>query len=348
MPENGQRTQEQMMSPPTPLPPAIGGYFGLELPQGKGEYHRDAWRYPSARAAFLALLRAAPPSAIWMPWYLCDSMLEPPAIARVPLHRYRLDEQLRILDAQPGANDWLLYVNYFGICERNIEDALKRFNPHQVIIDNSQAFFSRPANCLATLYSPRKFFGVPDGGYLVTQLDMPSAQSTADDEDSVAHCQHLLQRLGGEPENGFASFAASEASLAHRTDRRMSRLTQALLNSIDYEAIRTQRSLNFAALHTRLAAHNRFPAVQHAPDGPLCYPFLPDNDCPPAALHAQRIYAPCYWPEMAALKDVAAFESALAQKTLFLPCDQRMAPEATERLLHVVTEACHLPEGPLA
>lgn len=338
----GGANQEQKMSPPPP--PAIGGYFELELPQGKGEYHSDACRYPSARAALLDLLLTAPPAAIWMPWYLCDSMLEPPTMAGVPVHRYRLDEQLQILDAQPGVNDWLLYVNYFGICERNVQDTLKRFNPHQVVIDNSQAFFTRPINCLATLYSPRKFFGVPDGGYLVTPLDMPRAQDMDDDEESTGHCLHLLHRLGGDPEKGYASFVASEASLTSRTGRRMSRLTQALLGRIDYETIHAQRSLNFSTLHKHLAAHNQFPAIQQAPNGPLCYPFLPPTDCHPAALHAQRIYAPCYWPEMAAFKDVAAFESTLAQKTFFLPCDQRMTPETIERVLHVVTEVCQLPE----
>jgi hypothetical protein len=56
---------------------AIGGYFELELSRGRGEYYPDAYRFQSARAAFLALLQTGQPARVWMPRYLCDSMFEP-------------------------------------------------------------------------------------------------------------------------------------------------------------------------------------------------------------------------------------------------------------------------------
>ena len=40
-----------------------------------------------------------------------------------------------------------------------------------IIFDNSQAFYSKQYGT-AGIYSPRKFFGLPDGGILCTDLNL--------------------------------------------------------------------------------------------------------------------------------------------------------------------------------
>ena len=107
---------------------AIGGYFELELPRGTGELYPTALKYQSARAAFASLLQHARPRKVWMPWYNCDTMLEAPEIAKVAVQRYGLDSDLfpEGLDAL-AADDWLLYVNYFGVCDRQVSGYSRRF-----------------------------------------------------------------------------------------------------------------------------------------------------------------------------------------------------------------------------
>ena len=106
-----------------------------------------------------------------MPSYLCDSMLAPVEKAGVECIFYSLDAHFDIIDdITLGESDWLLYVNYFGICGPNIDRLRDRHASGQLILDHSQAFYAAPTECLATIYSPRKFFGVPDGGLLVTAL----------------------------------------------------------------------------------------------------------------------------------------------------------------------------------
>lgn len=317
-------------------PPAVGGYFEFELPRGHGEYHAGALRYQSARAAFHALLCFGRPTAVWLPWYLCDSMLEAPALAGIPIKRYRLDSLLRPLDAEPGPSDWLLYVNYFGVCIANVVQTLARFGAERVVIDNSHAFFESPSDCLANIYSPRKFFGVPDGGYLFTSLGLTAPQDV--DKDSVERCLHLLQRLDQGPEAGYPQYLAAESSLAGCEPRRMSALTQALLECIPYEAIRASRRRNFQRLHSHLAGSNRFPLNPAVPEAPLCYPYLPAKPGLRQIFHQRRIYLPQYWPEV----KHPEFEARLAEDTLFLPCDQRMTPALNDRLLKAVVHGCHL------
>jgi len=149
----------------------IGGYFELELPESNGHFYSQALKFQSARAAFYALLETGKPQRVWMPKYICDSMLLPLQALKIEIVFYDLTEQFCVCDSvQLSEKDWLLYVNYFGICSLQETQLLKRFNSNQLIFDHSQAFYAPPLDGLATIYSPRKFFGVPDDGYLITQL----------------------------------------------------------------------------------------------------------------------------------------------------------------------------------
>lgn len=39
-----------------------------------------------------------------------------------------------------------------------------------IILDNTQSFFQKPISGIDTIYSCRKYFGVPDGAYLSTNI----------------------------------------------------------------------------------------------------------------------------------------------------------------------------------
>src|SRR5258706_1935241 len=226
---------------------AIGGYLELELPRARAEYYQEALRFQSARSAFLALLRTCRPSAVWMPWYICESILEPLVIAQVPIKRYELDERMRVKSAALADGEWLLYVNYFGISDEGVDDVLSRFPRDQVVIDNAQGFFAAPRECVGTLYSPRQFIGVPDGGYLATRrpVHLPSTIDRA----SALRFSHLLARIDANAEAGYADYTRAEDSLKLQEPKRMSKLTQRLLQSIDYAKIGARRIANFNWLH---------------------------------------------------------------------------------------------------
>src|SRR5690606_2392804 len=152
----------------------------------------------------------------------------------------------------------------------------------------SHAFFESPSDCLANIYSPRKFFGVPDGGYLFNSLALTAPQDT--DKGSVDRCLHLLQRLDEGPEAGYPQYLAAESSLANQMPRQMSALTQALLGCIPYEAVRTSRRRNFELFHSHLSGSNQFPLNPAAPEAPLCYPYLPNRPGLRRIFHSRRIY----------------------------------------------------------
>ncbi|HEY4898422.1 MAG TPA: hypothetical protein VIH79_01735 [Candidatus Nanopelagicaceae bacterium] len=153
-----------------------------------------------------------------MPKYICDSMLAPLKATETEIAFYDIDSDLDVSnDVQIEDGDWLLYINYFGVCTTQEDRLLKRFSSSQLIFDHSHAFFSPPRDCLATIYSPRKFFGIPDGGLLLTSL--PVIELEEIDTGTVARCTHLLKRLDGTPESGYQDFKFAEETFSDMQPR---------------------------------------------------------------------------------------------------------------------------------
>jgi len=315
--------------------PAIGGYFELELPPARPPTFPRALRFQSARAAFFALLRAGRPDRVWMPDYLCESMYAPLHAAGVTVVPYAIDTNFEFAGRIGlGKDDWFYAVNYFGICSRAIDALLVRVDPMRVVLDHCQAFYAPPPACLATIYSPRKFFGVADGGFLVTDLAVPAPGQ--DDTHVLERAGHLLTRLAGAPEAGYAGYQHSEQTLEALAPRAMSMLSQRILASVDLEAARERRKRNFAYLHERLGGFNRYDLEPAGIDGPLCYPLLAQAQGLREALIAQRIYVATYWPEVLHRALPGSFAAAMVRELVPLPCDQRYDEHDMAR----VADAC--------
>lgn len=301
---------------------AIGGYFELELPQGLQEKYPNALKYQSARAAFLALLENLPKiKRVWVPYFICDSMLNQVHKADKEISFYTINEHFSINGTLSLAEDeLLLYVNYFGVCDCNVSGILKQYNPDQIVIDCSQAFYSGPYECLATIYSPRKFFGVPDGGLLLTnqRIKPPTEQ----DCESLNRCTHLLERIGFSAEAGYSNYEAAESSLQDLSPKVMSQLTRRLLSVIDYAAIEKKRNENFRILQLEFGSTNNLHiAFRH--NAPLCYPYLPLKKINKLNLIKKRIFIPTYWSEVLQRTSKFSFERNVTDKLLAIPCDQR-------------------------
>lgn len=316
---------------------AIGGYFELELPRQRHDVFPGALRFQSARSAFFALLRAARPVRVWMPFYLCDTMYAPLQEMGIDFRQYSIDESFNIVgNPVVGDGEWLYHVNYFGVHDSQVDAVLARFGHERVVIDNCQAFFSKPRECVATIYSPRKFFGVPDGGLLLTSVavELPAQRDTG----STTRATHLVERLAATPETGYASYKAAEHSLEQLEPQRMSQLTQALLSTVDLDQARSTRNDNFLALHAGLARFNQCTLELARIDGPLCYPLLIDAPGLREHLIASRVFVATYWPDVQGRVEATAVEAMLANCLIPLPCDQRYGAAEMARVVQLCLE----------
>ena len=314
---------------------AIGGYFELELAPTTGVLYPQAIAYQSARAAFLSLLWQSPHvSRVWVPNYICDAMLAPVRTAGKEISFYNLDEQLACsteVTLSPG--DLLLYVNYFGICSAQCDVLLQRFDPAQIVFDCSQAFYAQPLSCYASIYSPRKFFGVPDGGLLVTAI--PVTPPEFQDTGSGNRMRHLIKRLGGTAETGYQDFRRAEESLDDTEPRGMSAITQRLLQSVNFEAARVARNRNFSYLRQYLDKTNTL-ILPREIDGPHCYPYMPDHPVSKDNLIHNRVFVATYWPDALGRVGANSFEAKLVNQCLPIPCDQRYSDANLSRILDLL------------
>ena len=142
----------------------IGGYFELEQFSGK-EYYPDLIALNNARNALLYILKARKIKKIYIPYFLCDSVANICEREGYSYEYYSIDERfLPIFDKTLCPDEYLYIVNFYGQINNQTLKTLKQ-KYYNVIFDNVQAFFQKPVKGIDTIYSCRKFFGVPDGGY---------------------------------------------------------------------------------------------------------------------------------------------------------------------------------------
>ncbi len=295
-----------------------GGYFELETSPGK-EYHPNLIRLNTGRNCLEYILRIGKYSKVYIPYYTCDVILEPFKKLDINYSFYHIDQQFEpIIDFEMHKDEALLYTNYFGLKGQTVERlAGKNLN---LIIDNAQAFFDRPLKGIDTFYSPRKFFGLPDGGYLATTIELKDKLET---DRSVDRFSHLLKRIEFGPEEGYQDFLDNDSSLIDQPIKRMSALTNKLLSSIDYKTIAAKRRKNFELLHSQLMKHNEIDINLHPGAVPMVYPFYSSKPGLREYLIQNKIYVATYWSNILDWTKREQWENKLAQNLIPLPIDQR-------------------------
>lgn len=294
----------------------IGGYFGLEK-LISNEYYPDLIALNNARNGLIYLIRAKHIKKIYLPYFLCESVSLACQKEGVECEFYFINGSfLPDVNGYFSDNEWLYVVNYYGqISNSQIAEIQNRYG--NIIVDNVQAFFQKPIEGIDTIYSCRKFFGVPDGAYVATdaRIDDMSIDKSKD------RMKHLLGRFeDGNASEYYAVFKANDNAFKTTPLCAMSAVTHNLLGAIDYAEAKRKREENFAVLHSMLGDKNRLGIV--APEGPYAYPFFCENGMEiKRKLAENKIYVPTLWPKVLTLDDT--LEKDYAENILPLPCDQR-------------------------
>ena len=314
----------------------MGGFFGLELPVYNNFPYEESpccAFVNSGRAAFECLLQNMPrPARVWVPRFICNTVLEALEHLGISVCRYSCDAQLAPELPEIGGLDMVLLVNYFGLTEPQILAAAARY-PGQCIIDATTALYSPPPAGVPVFYSPRKFCGVADGGVAHAPLALTARPEAA--SQSATASLYLLERL----ESGAAAAMEACEQAERRLSgppRRMSRLTRCLLRSIDFQAAAQARLRNYAILHEGLKSINRLELPDQPLHAPMCYPFVCGIPGMRDALIDAGIALPLYWPEVIEATDAHCTENQLARQLLPLPLDQRYSEKQIKNLLDLI------------
>jgi hypothetical protein len=296
----------------------IGGFYDLQLPSGN-EYYADLLRLNTGRNALEYILRQKAYSKIYIPFFTCDVLLEPIKKLGVKYEFYSINERLEpIINFEIEPTACLLYTNYFGI-KHDAVITLSEQIPN-IIIDNSQAFYSEPLPGVDTFYSCRKFFGVPDGAYLSIQKKLNKKLPI---DVSYNRVSHLTKSIDLGIEAAYADSLTNNKLLENNEIKIMSNLTKRIMSSIRYDECAQIRERNFFFLHQHLKEFNLFQFDFPTNKSPMVYPFLYDDRNLKIHLIQQKIFVATYWPNVYNWTNTNMYENYLTTNLVPLPIDHR-------------------------
>lgn len=319
----------------------IGGYPSLEINDGQ-EWHSQALHLNAGRYALEYILRTRRYRKVYLPYYICDTVLLPFSRLGVEYEFYHINSQLEpsiVFDVR--SDEAVLYVNYFGL--KNHYAFTFCHNYKNTILDQTQAFYSEQGNRYEdksiqcdTFYSCRKFFGVPDGAYLYT--DSLLGERLERDE-SFERMTFLTKRIDRSPQEGYADFRSNDKVLNRVGLKGMSKLTEAMMKGIDFTAKANKRINNFHVLDKVLRETNRFKWDIDYGTVPLVYPYYVENG---SALRQylinNQVFCARYWPNVLKWCKPYEWEYQLAENLVCLPIDQRYGEEEMKRIIDIIKE----------
>jgi hypothetical protein len=297
----------------------IGGYFELPGEAVKPYYHEGVY-LNSGRNALRYIVQKLGIHKIHVPHYTCPVVYEALKKDCIQVEFYDLNIDLMPTKDFPK-NDFILYNNYFGVFGKKVKEIAREYP--NLIVDNAQAFYSHQIG-RAAFYSPRKFFGLPDGGIACGVLDCASELLK---DESWNRMSHLLKRVDLGACAGYEDFKKNSCLLGKQEIKQMSALTTLLLGWVNFEDAAKQRKENFDYLHKELKTS--FPLDISDDDVPLVYPFITTDSSMRTKLIRNKIYVAMYWP---GISSSCEYRDSL----LALPIDQRYGVADMQRICEVL------------
>jgi hypothetical protein len=302
----------------------------------------------NARSAFFLLGQTFRPRKVWLPSYLCEAVVRGFQAATVPMEFFPVNDHLLcentgwLEHVQRG--DLVLRINYFGFLNRDpaFEEAIRR--GAWIVDDAAQALLTKGIGDSArfVVYSPRKFVGVPDGGFLVRMISDHKEWPTLQPVPStwwLETCSASQRRrdfdLGGGGLDWFSKFQNAEQT-APSGSFAMSEFSGHLLDhAFNFSTIAQNRRANYLQLLKYL---HDFALFQKLPEGvvPLGFPVrLHNRDAVRQELMREQVFPPIHWDLNGLVPDSFVASHSLARETMTLPCDQRYDGDNMRRISEV-------------
>lgn len=311
----------------------IGGYIELDRANGE-EYHKNAVAVNSGRHAVEYIIKAKNIQKMYIPYFLCASIRNLCEKCGCEYEFYNINSDFTPdFSKQLSEDEHLYIVNYYGQIENDkVQEYKKRYT--NIILDNAQAFFEEPVSGVDTVYTCRKFFGVSDGGYVYT--DALLSEELVQDK-SYDRIRYILGRFEVDAGTFYKESADNNKLFATEELKKMSKLTQNLLRSLDYQDIKNKRKANFAYLHGKLKGYNKLNLT--VPDGAFMYPLYVENGAKlKKMLIENKIFVPTLWADTFEVADSMSIAWDYSQNIVPLPVDQRYDASDMEYIVKKVID----------
>ena len=308
-----------------------GGYLPFEyyISRKKENYfdskNQKISKLNCGRSCFYVAARSTKIKKVYIPYFTCIETAQPFEDLGIPITYYSLDPNFFPKNVELLKDEYLLWTNYYGNASKKMISLVQDKYRGQLIIDNCHAFFCPPIKEAFNCYSARKFIGVADGAYLVTDLSQNHNIEGLERDTTFAYMSHLFQQNEKGTNDGYVSSLQNEKRL-EKNYALMSITTEKILNMVDFEKIKKIRKNNFLLLHAYLEKLNDFP-VNPEVMTQMYYPFKCKDRTLRENLIKEKIYSPTWWRHVVDLLGEDSFEAELALDTVLLPIDQRYSPK---------------------
>lgn len=318
----------------------IGGYRELDLRTGL-EYYGGAGlvRLNAGRFGIYHALRCMNCHKIKLPYYLCETVRDFLLSKGVEVSYYHIGADMLPQVGNRLIDTAILLVNYFGLMKSAQLTEFVRENSN-VIIDNTQGFYQPNILNAYSVYSPRKFFGVSDGCYVIGPNVERYLEEYPPDMSSDSSI-FLFSRIETGGNANYVQYQENEKRLNEAGVRTMSELTHALLDNIDYVAIRERRQENYDYAATVFQDQNLLPAsllVRETMQAPMAYPLLIENENLRYELKKHHIYVGQWWKYLLNESGTSILEKRLSRYLLPIPIDQRYSRSEIKYIADVIVK----------
>ena len=319
----------------------IGSFIELELTKGQELYKgNNVVRLNTGRAAIWHAFRLTGAKAIWLPYYQCETVREFLMRKNCQIKYYHIDKNFNPIDIEQDVDDAVLLVNYYGIMSQG---RMKKISSlyHNVIIDNSQAFFCQPIEDTYNVYSARKFVGVADGSYVVGS-DAGRFYDEYEQGYSSDTAAFLLNRIEyGCAGKSYEARQVNEMRIDTEDIMKMSPLTHAMLDGATYEHNKTRRRLNFTYAHSLLKDINCIDPLLYYDEKtvPMVYPLVIENDDLLPKLISAKHFQGHWWKYITEELPGNTYEHWLSRYMIPITIDQRYTMEDIDYLYSVIKGA---------
>lgn len=316
-----------------------GGFLPLELNPGEeyfAQYEDYLFRFNSVKAALDALIRELDIEEIFIPYYYCPSTTEAIRETGVSITFYHISDDLMPNEVPDNDNTAVILVDYFGVLGDSVTNLAKSFKNAEIIIDRAHAFYEDPVihEHIHNVYSAKKFFGIPDGAYIVTKTSL-----TIETEESAAfeYAGYLINAYEKGTDSAYHMKKDADKFLKYHYHS-MSALSLGLLKNADYERVRDRRKQNYRVLYDLLNNINELDIPQECPA--YLFPLLisgKGNEIKKRLVN-EKIFVPTLWAGDDLIANGNEFELRMKDDTIFLPIDQRYDRDDMKYIAGLVKE----------
>ena len=200
---------------------------------------------------------------LFIPYFTCPVVWQSIREVGCAVKFYHIDDKFLPI-TEFGKKDYILYTNYFGLFEDNCKILAKKYK--NLIVDNSQGFYSKNYG-IATFNSLRKFFDVPNGAYLFTDIIL---ENEFEQDNLVLSSAKFSQN--------YPQFLQNELALNKEiTIKMLSENVQNKMKNIDFCFEKDKRIRIFKQYDNIFRGDNEIALSLDDEEVPYCYPFCTSN-----------------------------------------------------------------------